>query len=316
MKKFLMKFLLYTGLLFCASLLLFLLWYFTCIYGKTVDNYDSAIELKVKRLMSLPSPKIILTGNSNLAFGIDSSLLEKTLNMPCVNLGLNGGMGYVFYEKIVSRNIGKGDIIILSYTHYKEEVNGPFVWGFYFSTPLFGNRLFPVSFLIRHLYALPTFMKYTITEQVKNIFSSPVENKKIYHRSSFNEYGDVTVLRPSAFTLDIPPQELVMEESTIKRLNNWHKLIRKKGAYLLAAGYPVYKGKRVVEKEKMAEFQAELQRKLSFPVISDFREYYFPPEYFFDSCFHLTKKGAEERTRILIKDIQRWKRSFQKPSKL
>lgn len=312
MKKFLFKCILYAVLLFSTSLIVFLLWYFTCIYGKTADSYDSAIELKITRLMNLPSPKIILTGNSNLAFGIDSSMLEKALNMPCVNLGLNGGMGYKFYEKIASVNIGKGDIVILSYTHYKEEINGTFLWGFYFSTKKFRNLLFPVPFLIRHLYALPAFMKYTATERVKNIFSSPSENKKIYHRASFNKYGDVAVSRPAVFTLDIPPQELIMEESTIERLNKWHTFIREKGAYLLAAGYPVYVGKRVVEKEKMAGFQAELQRRLSFPVISDFREYYFVPEYFFDSCFHLTKKGAEERTRILIKDIQKWQKNIKK----
>jgi hypothetical protein len=54
----------------------------------------------------------------------------------------------------------------------------------------------------------------------------------------------------------------------------------------------------------------KLQKELSFPVISDFREYYFPPEYFFDSCLHLTKDGAEKRTALLIKDIENWRKKY------
>lgn len=314
MKHFLCKCLIYTGLLGSISAILFLVWFFIFIHGKMKNNYDSAIEIKMERLLNIPSPKIILVGNSNLPFGIDSSMLERKLNMPCVNLGLNGGMGNAFYEKIASMNIGRGDLVIILYTHYEEEINGPFFWGFYFSTKMFNNPLFPVSLLLKQLYALPAFMKYMVVESVKKRLSgnTPGKYAHIYSRSSFNIYGDIAVDRPGAFCADIPPYIPVIEPATIKRLNKWSGEIREKGAFILAAAYPVYAGKNAADKKKMLDFQMKLQKELSFPVISDFREYYFPPEYFFDSCLHLTKDGAEKRTALLIKDIENWRKKYRK----
>ncbi|MBO5760371.1 MAG: hypothetical protein J6S53_02385 [Lentisphaeria bacterium] len=314
MKHFLCKFLIYTGLLCSISVLLFLVWFFLFIYGKMKNNYDSAIEIKMERLLNTPSPKIILAGNSNLPFGIDSSMLERKLGMPCVNLGLNGGMGNAFYEKMASMNIGKGDLVIILYTHYEEEINGPFFWGFYFSTKMFRNPLFSPSLLLKQLYALPAFMKYMVMETLQKKFSGNKAGKfeHIYKSSSFNIYGDIAVERPAAFSADIPSYIPIIQVATVKRLNKWHEEIQQKGAFLLAASYPVYAGKNVADKEKMLVFQKKLQKELSFPVISDFREYYFPPEYFFDSCFHLTKEGAEKRTALLVKDIENWQKKYGK----
>ena len=314
MKRFLCKCFLYAVLLGSAAGLLFLVWFFIFIRGKMETGYDSAIKIKYDRLLSISSPKIILVGNSNLPFGIDSSMLEKSLNMPCVNLGLNGGMGNIFYERMASLNIGKGDLVILLYTHYKEEINGPFFWGFYFSTNFSLNTLFPPSLLLEQLYALPAFMKYTVMESLKKSLSGNNTGKfeHIYKKNSFNIYGDIAVKRPAAFSLDIPPYLPVIDSGTVERLNQWHEKIRKKGAFLLVASYPVYAGKRVVGKEKMLAFQKKLQSNLSFPVISDFREYYFSQKYFFDSCFHLTEDGAKKRTLLLIKDIKNWQNTCRK----
>lgn len=73
------------------------------------DNYDSILIDKVNRLKSIKEPKIILVGDSNLAFGINSKKIEDELEMSVVNLGLHNVLGNAFHEQIAKENIGGGE---------------------------------------------------------------------------------------------------------------------------------------------------------------------------------------------------------------
>ena len=75
------------------------------------DNYDAALVDKVERLKSITEPKIILVGDSNVAFGINSKKIEEELGMPVVNLGLHGALGNAFHEQIAKLDIGGGGYI-------------------------------------------------------------------------------------------------------------------------------------------------------------------------------------------------------------
>ena len=48
---------------------------------------------KMERLRATPSPRVVVVGGSNVAYGIDSSRLEASLGRPVVNLGTSGGLG-------------------------------------------------------------------------------------------------------------------------------------------------------------------------------------------------------------------------------
>lgn len=72
------------------------------------DNYDAVLIDKVDRLKSINEPKIILVGDSNVAFGMNSKKIEEELGMPVVNLGLHGALGNAFHEQIAKLNIGGG----------------------------------------------------------------------------------------------------------------------------------------------------------------------------------------------------------------
>ncbi len=73
------------------------------------------------------------------------------------------------------------------------------------------------------------------------------------------------------------------------------------------AGYPICFGKYTPPAEKYIEFQEELASKLDCEVISDYTDYFFPPEYFYDSILHLNIDGVRLRTEQLIKDLCAWK---------
>ena len=80
-------------------------------------NYNSSINEKIDRLNSIEESKIILVGNSNVAFGFDSEKIQKEIGMPVVNLGLHGGLGNYFHEQMAKENIQVGDIVVLCHTN-------------------------------------------------------------------------------------------------------------------------------------------------------------------------------------------------------
>ena len=49
--------------------------------GATDDNYLAAVLEKDRLIRTTPSPKMILVGGSNLAFGIDSRMMRDSLNV-------------------------------------------------------------------------------------------------------------------------------------------------------------------------------------------------------------------------------------------
>ena len=119
-KKFVKK-----VLLFASSVVLILAFQF--LFGMLVigaqyqEDYNASLIDKVARLKNINGPKIILVGNSNLAFGINSPMIERAFGMPIVNLGLHGGLGNAFHEYIAKLNIHSGDIIIVCHSNFSDD---------------------------------------------------------------------------------------------------------------------------------------------------------------------------------------------------
>src|SRR5688500_9034323 len=54
------------------------------------NDYGLATVLKHDRLARDVPRKIVFIGGSNLAFGMDSGMVEKATGLPVVNMGMNG----------------------------------------------------------------------------------------------------------------------------------------------------------------------------------------------------------------------------------
>ena len=77
------------------------------------DNYLAAVLEKDRIIRNAESPKIILVGGSNLAFGIDSKMMQDALRMPVVNMGLYAKLGLKYMLAQVRPYIRKGDIVVV-----------------------------------------------------------------------------------------------------------------------------------------------------------------------------------------------------------
>lgn len=263
--------------------------------------YGAALLDKVARLKALDGPKIVLLGNSNLVYGIDSSMIEQELGMPVVNMGLHGGCGNAFHEEMAKLNVKEGDIYVICHTEYTDEgiVSPVVVWvtieNHFELWKLLRTEDIPVM-----IKSYPAYLKHCIGYWENENGNLPLD------RTLFNEYGDLATER----------NELIYEfgdgnrycpeidDATAKRINELNRYLEDRGAALVVAGYPIAKGNFTADEEEFVHFQTQLQEKLDCEVISDFRDYMIDCSLFFDAAWHLNTKGVEVRTEQLISDLK------------
>ncbi|MCF0143387.1 MAG: hypothetical protein HUJ75_08435, partial [Parasporobacterium sp.] len=285
--------------------------FFGLISPRYEDGYNASLIDKTARLKSINEPKIILVGDSNLVFGIDSALMEEELGMPVVNMGLHGGLGWAFSMEAARQNINEGDIVVLSQVGYSDDDTIPdpaLAWitleNHLDLWPILRARDWPLMLQALPTYALKT-INFAITDPEGSIASGA------YARSEFNKYGDNVFERDSlpgfdfydsSVTLTIPK----VNDINIDRINEFKKYCDEKGATLLVTLYPVAMGDVSPSEAEYEAFEEELKTMTEAPVISEFSDYYFGYDCFFDTKYHLKNEAAKVRTRSLIRDLENY----------
>lgn len=283
---------------------------FGVVMPQYTEGFNAALIDKAARLRSTVGPKIVLIGNSNLAFGVDSQALERAFDMPVVNMGLHGGAGNAFHESMAKLNVQPGDLYIICHTEYDDVdvIDDPsLVW-----TALENHfSLYP---LLR-AKDVPTMAKAfsTYVKKALDLWAEGAGNRATedaYARAAFNAYGDNTFARPQrdanvqiAFESQSVPE---IGEACVARLNALNEYLTRHGATMLVAGYPIANGEFTPLVSEYEAFQAALEAALDCPVISYFPNYMLDYDYFFDTMYHLTDDGVRMRTNILIDELDVW----------
>ena len=303
MKQFLTKLLRYFLLIFLLTVSSFLV-----LVPQFYNDFTASIEDKLERLESIDGPKLILVGNSNLVYGIDSAMLEEALDMPVVNLGLHGGLGNMFHYNMAKRNIAQGDIVVLLNTHFDEGVilepdvawitieNGKDYW-----------KLIPRESWMDMVLAFPGYVVSTMSsfglQRAKSVTSGP------YARRAINEYGDSTWNREDSQVTFTEGMVAVPEitEKGIAQINEFNAFCQQQGAVCLLGGYAIPSGPVTPPAEAYDRMQQELERLLDCEVISDYSDYLLDYQYFYDTQYHLTNEGTKLRTQQLKDDLLSWR---------
>ena len=311
MKKFLRKLI----LLPFPVIIIFALWYSFGAFvvgNQHIELYETGLVKKVARLESINEPKIILAGDSNVAFGTNSPMIEAAFNMPVVNVGFQGALSNAFNEDIAKLGINSGDIVILSHSDFADNdriASTYILW----DTLEYNWELYKILRVKDFFDVLRSYPSYWWRSFV--FWITGTGNRvppSVYASRGFNEFGDM-VIKPEQYrksteemfkpgNIKVPQ----INDICINRLKEYNKFITNRGATLLIAGCPIPYGKFTPPAEEYDKFQRELATRLDCEIISDFREYFIPYEYFYDSTRHLTNEGAKIRTAQLIKDLQRW----------
>ncbi|NIK92535.1 hypothetical protein GZ212_10280 [Mangrovimonas sp. CR14] len=266
---------------------------------KKSNDYLAAIEDKHKRIGKINSPKIILAGGSNLAFGINSEKIQKDLSIPVVNLGLHAGLGLEFIINELKTSIKKDDIIILSIEYFLEKKGS-------YRLKTYTKTLYPNA---------SKYFKKNMKEDIsihiektrKNLKSINQSRKvdtsfSIYSRKGFNKFGDVV----SHLDL-IPPKEIANRTilsyriwEGIEILNDFFDYANSIGVHVFFI-YPNYpkseykKNKKIIDK-----LHQDLMSNLLIETLGTPKDFIFNDSLFFDTIYHLNKEGRNLRTIRLI----------------
>ena len=289
-------------LLLMLAIVLFIIFRFIPSY---TGSFVASLIDKVDRLESISGPKIVLIGNSNLAYGIDSELIEKEIGLPVVNMGLHGALGNAFHEEMAKLNVCKGDIYVVCHTDYCDMniiENNTLAWLTIENHPRLW-RILRAEDIPPLVNDFPIYLKKCIERE----FAGTRNQEE--GRSLFNEYGDRCEVRDKTEdgifyegALYIP----YVGDATMERLNELNKYLTERGATLVIAGYPIADGEYTPDIEMVINMQNVLKEKADFPVVSDFTDYMYDYKFFYNSTLHLNDEGTVLRTEQLIEDLERY----------
>lgn len=303
MKKLISKLLLIMCLIVLISVGCILL-FFKYVTPQYSYAYSAVIWDKIERLKSIDEPKIVLLGDSNVAFGFDSELLERETGMPIVNMGLQNGFGNAFLENLSRINVTEGDIYIICHDSFSDDglfVDPSLVW------ITFENKtdLYPLL-TKEQLKQLPKAFPYYFRNAL-GLWINGQGNKDsgdAYSSLVFNEYGD-NIYKREGTTCSFEGQTVPeINDICIDRINELNDYLTSKGATLVVAAYPIPCENIEAASSEYTSFSTKLATKLDCKIISDYTNYLFPHSYFYDSGLHLNDFGVNIRTNLLLDDFQ------------
>ncbi len=112
----------FKGLFFIlACIAPFAFYYFLVMQSFEKYDLDRKISFRNFLLEEIPSPRIVIDSGSNSFHGIYSPMIEKSLNIPCINVADDGAIPLFMRVARLRNHTYKGDVLLLplEYVHYR-----------------------------------------------------------------------------------------------------------------------------------------------------------------------------------------------------
>jgi hypothetical protein len=258
-------------------------------------------------MKNVKSPRIIFIGGSNLSFGLNSQMIKDSLNVNPINTGIHASIGLIYMMSNSLKFIKQGDIVVLVpeyqqfYGDYAYGTDGEELTRTIFDVNISKIRLLNIRQLINIFKIIP---KYSLSKFKVSEYTN-AEESDIYSINSFNNYGDAYkhwILKKQIFSPygDLGNQ---LNESVFEEIKSYQTEITKKKAALFIS-YPGYQDSSY-ENSSNSIKNIEVQLKKDFSCILGTPERYkIPDSLMFNTPYHLSKKGVDYRTSLLISDIK------------
>lgn len=269
-------------------------------------DFMGGVIAKHARLEALGSPKVIVIGGSNAAFGIDSEILEHALCKPVVNMSIHASLGFRFMVDEIKGSLGEGDLVIAALEHSA------------YSKPEKDNDIhiltvdrWPEALDLLPWYRRPRILLGVMVMRAQGawkIFTGAWKDDSpdpVYRADGFNERGDLVT------HLGRPPREPGRQQHVDYHLP------------LLGATFPVvaqeladsaeaYQARLVFVWPAIArssyrpEFHEAIRTGMGehgFDMIGLSEDYVMPDTAFYDTHHHLRSTGRRLRTERLVRDL-------------
>jgi hypothetical protein len=266
---------------------------------------------KNELLKNTASPRIIFVGGSNLAFGLDSKRIKDSLDINPINTGIHANIGLKYMLANTLQYIKANDIIILSAEY--QQFYGSLADG---ESELFSlvtdivpqtKNLLDYKQYFKLIQLIPEFAQSKL-RPILLFYKYPKPDNFIgrYDRKAFNTYGDacahwkLSAENPKPY----PTINESFNEDIFKTLIQFKEAVNRKKVKL----YITFPGYQYSSYKKSAKAINEVEKQLiksKFSLISTPQEYIIPDSLIFDTPYHLTKKGVDYRTQLLIRDLKK-----------
>ncbi len=272
----------------------------------TSNDYLASIAAKHERLRALGSPKVILVGGSNVAFGMDSEKVEEALCRPVVNMGVHASLGFRFMVDEVKAELGAGDVVIvaLEYSNYGRPERTDDILYLLVDRCPWALRHVPLLDRPKVVMAILVMRLRSAWRGIRGNTYEPPHNPT-YRAGGFNERGDMVghlvLPRPDTVLSEFAeyPEELVAEA--------FHTCAEELLGYAEEAGATVlfsWPGRVPLEGDRpRADSIATDLRAHGLPVIGSPSDYFFSDTLRYDTRYHLNGAGRQQRTMRLLRDV-------------
>jgi hypothetical protein len=269
--------------------------------------------LKASLLAEIPSPRLIIFGGSNIAFGIDSELMERELGIPVINDGLHVGLGVAPLIEI-KKYIQPGDIIIISLEYYNFTDKTSFYGQPQYLADwieLSPGRIWDLQDPVPQMPSLYTIMlQRKINRLIQNYLYGPSLNitRGFYTGDQFNEHGDFIGhlgKNTTHFEIDNSVYPVNNVGDSYKFLESFHEFALLKGAKVF---YEAQAHRQtncdLTGIKNITRFFTRLSNKTTIPLLTDLDHLCLPDDYFYDTPYHLNEQGRAVRTERLIDSLK------------
>lgn len=281
------------------------------------DNYLAAVLEKDRLIRNTQSPKIILVGGSNLAFGIDSKMMQDSLGLSVVNMGLYAKLGLRYMLAQVRPYIHQGDVVVVvpeydqfygDFANGDNTLNTALLYAPPDRIPDFIRSYSIVDVVLRPRVenARRAFLQALAASVGRKAEFFPPDTNPVYNRHSFNQYGDVVShkdrkgLNPdSIYVKPLPPMR-DFNRKTLDDLNAIEDKARdvKAHAYFM---FPSYIDRSyAINVAAIDSLSKKLRGGMSIPIVGTPRDFIYPKQDFFDTRYHLTWDTRPARTEKMI----------------
>jgi hypothetical protein len=305
---------------------------FAALYvaSKPSENYTAETSTKSRLLATMPSPRIVLVGGSNLAFGIDSPLLQKELggSRHVVNMGLSAGLGLPFELNQALAGLRPGDVAVLSLEYESLWSNGAepsILWSVLLQQPsawrfvptdekvrLFGHVL-DEPLLLAHGAASIDY--YTLRKSLGRALGhhSQSPGEAAYMSTGYNKYGDQTAAWKVASEYDVRSAPLVVAQYSQKEIaRNMAALqafivrCRDMRVQIVYSYPPTERTWYQDNARNIQRMSRILESRLPITFLNSAATEERPPQEFFDTRYHLRGVAVQERTRDLANTLRNY----------
>ena len=266
---------------------------------------------KVALLETIGKPRIIFIGGSNLAFNLDSRMLQDSLKYHIVNFGMASSIGLRYQLEDCYDYIQEGDVIVLQFEYENFLNNGNGDQDFLkFMQSVKWRRYDKLNWhqYITIIKTAPAMMRHDMKRLLlypsrKSFDTPPSDTEFSYAASGFNEFGDeVSHFNYPSKPVSARPLDLKnYSKNFVVWLENIIGKYEQKGANVILLP-PVCV--RSFYDSVDTDIASQLLKEIGHPYVVSPSFMVQDDLYYFDLSYHLTRDGCIRNSREIMKILQ------------